>query len=90
MSRLYKYTAIDEKQIRVLSLLPAESIDAALECRLEVCSRSSPLKYEAVSYVWGTEEGPFTQLKILSENPSDGHNFTFIGPNLATALKSKS
>jgi hypothetical protein len=91
----YVYTDLRPNQIRVFNLFPAASIDAPLECEVLIRERDETLKYEAVSYVWGSGEGPFTQLKVRpwseynsSAKALDKH--FFVGPTLASALKRKS
>lgn len=88
----YLYTDLGPQEIRVFNLLPATSTDAPLECEVLIRKRDDALKYEAVSYVWGSGEGPFTQLKVRStpENRFNANKHFFIGPSLAAALKRKS
>jgi hypothetical protein len=92
MTHNYQYTDIREDQIRLLTLLPAFSIDDPLECNLDVYNRDSAPSYEAVSYVWGDEDGNYTQLRVLpsSDQEIPGNKSFFIRPNLVSALKSRS
>lgn len=87
----YLYTELGPKEIRVFNLLPAASQDAPLECEVFIRTRDENLRYEAVSYVWGTVEGPFTQLKVRStpENRYNANRHFFIGSTLAGALRRK-
>lgn len=76
------YTALDPHlpEIRVLKLLPSESFDAPLECRLvhrPLCGDADD--YEALSYVWGEKE--FTAEITLDNEPY------FITSNLEMAMR---
>lgn len=92
MTHNYQYSEIKEDDIRLLWLEPATCADAPLECKLSIKKRGPDLEYEAVSYVWGGDDGSYTQLKVLS-TPEDqfvGNKYFFIRPNLVSALKRKS
>jgi hypothetical protein len=52
---LYKDLDKAHKEIRLISLLPGD-FDAPIQCTLQSVSLLNCPKYEAVSYVWGTEE----------------------------------
>ena len=89
MAHNYLYTPVAGSQIRLIYLLPANSSDAQLECKVCIHERKDAPSYEAVSYVWDRDIEQFIQLKI---QPSVGSRFTenrvfLIQPNLASALK---
>ena len=92
MSTTYRYTDISENQIRVLWLYPAPNKTDPLECRIAICNRNESPAYEALSYVWGADDGPLTQLKVhpTPETQSSGNRFFLIRPNLALALRRES
>jgi len=43
----------DARQIRLLELLPAETLEAPLECRLSPASLDANIDFSAISYCWG-------------------------------------
>jgi hypothetical protein len=89
MAHNFHYTDILETEIRLLTLLPSLSVEDPLECRLTVLTRDSAPDYEAVSYVWGADDGKYTQLRVLpsKENQIPSNKYFFIRPNLVSALK---
>ena len=55
--------AIQGEQLRVLSLLPAATLNAHIECEMYTVLRDDNSRYEALSYCWGNEE-PKTQITV--------------------------
>ncbi|KAI4257074.1 MAG: hypothetical protein LQ352_001788 [Teloschistes flavicans] len=54
----YEYTPIEDKVIRILTLLPGRS-DHVLRIKLRTIELSAPVpSYEALSYVWGSSAKP--------------------------------
>ena len=89
----YQYPALPAGNIRVLRLLPSEANDAPLECQLfdyPLLGRpvQSSCPYEALSYVWGSEQKPFS-ISILSRRStaSEPAQKLRIGANLDGALR---
>ena len=74
----YVYTPLpDDGWIRVLELHPGIG---PLSCSLSICKlEEGPLKFEALSYVWGKHQDAMNI-------ECDGHTLP-IGPNLACALE---
>jgi len=68
----------DEQSIRLLTLLPGATT-AKIQCILQVVDLSLAPTYEALSYVWGSQDSP-TRI-ICNEIPIR------VGPNLAAALQ---
>lgn len=91
MSNNYHYTDLKESEIRLLWLLPAIKSDAALECEVEICQREKSSDYEAVSYVWGTDDNVYKTMKVhpTSSSPFEGNKNFLIRPNLDAALRRK-
>jgi hypothetical protein len=88
MDHNFHYTDILEDEIRLLTLLPALSVEDPLECKLTVLTRNSAPEYEAISYVWGEDDGKYTQLRVLpSEDQIPSNRYFFIRPNLVSALQ---
>ncbi len=66
MGNLFEYQPLgigpSSRQIRLLKLLPAESLTDVIRCRIFQTSLSEKNgggpAYEALSYVWGSEESP--------------------------------
>ena len=48
-------SVLGEREIRLLTILPGRTTDH-IQCSLEVVSLNSELKYQALSYVWGSED----------------------------------
>ncbi|KAK2035331.1 HET-domain-containing protein [Colletotrichum zoysiae] len=84
----YQYTPLrnDVFEIRLLHILPATSTDCQLKCRLETSDILSVvhgiLKYEALSYTWGTE-APTEKLTI------DETRYLNITSSLASFLRQR-
>jgi hypothetical protein len=89
MPHNFHYTEIKEDQIRLLTLLPALSVEDPLECKIDVLDRSSAPEYEAVSYVWGADEGKHLQLRVVPSTDKEipSNKFFYIRPNLVSALQ---
>lgn len=91
MSSIYKCKELGEDHIRLFNLHPTVDKEDPLECTVRVYKRSANPKYEAVSYVWGTEDDHAVSLQVRNsdEEQSAGSKKFFIRPNLAAALKRK-
>jgi Heterokaryon incompatibility protein (HET) len=62
MASSYSYRPLkpptkDGKPIRILKLFPATKKDAELKCELQEVEHLSNVRYEALSYVWGSPKG---------------------------------
>ncbi|RDW57510.1 hypothetical protein BP6252_13770 [Coleophoma cylindrospora] len=78
--RVYQYTALSlDGAIRLLELKPAASRQQAIHCSLSETKLSPEIQYEALSYVWGSDE--------LSETLRLPGGHLKITPSLASALK---
>lgn len=80
--RPYSYSPLTQNRtIRLLSLHPSLRKDATLKCHLTDRSIDECKgKYEAISYVWGTDE---PQIYVLC---GQGYQYILVTPNLATVL----
>jgi hypothetical protein len=84
MPHHHLYTSLNttwERELRLVTLLPAPTKDAPIECTLSIISlEDQNTQYEALSYEWGDPNGP--QYEILL----DGQPFT-VRRNLWQALR---
>lgn len=83
------YVPLGDDALRILRL-EAGRKDDKLRCSFEIASIRSPPKYEAVSYVWGSnsEAHPELEVELLdSQQPAKIHR-TLIRQNLHSALRS--
>ncbi|OOF98715.1 hypothetical protein ASPCADRAFT_162381 [Aspergillus carbonarius ITEM 5010] len=78
MSFHYDTLSPEEQEIRLLCIHPSRNSKSPVQCSLKTVSLRQRPKYEALSYVWGTDHA--TE-KILLE----GNEF-YVTPNLAKAL----
>jgi hypothetical protein len=64
MERDFVYRRLDlspnSQQIRLLKLLPAKSLDDDIRCTIFHTSLDDSPSYEALSYVWGSEDNPLS------------------------------
>ena len=77
----YSYSSLPEGSIRLIRLLPHQDKNSPIQCQLFDCplfDSESTYPYEALSYVWGSEEKP----QSIS---MDNHSF-LVGQNLHAAL----
>ncbi|KAM0554033.1 hypothetical protein ACHAPJ_007108 [Fusarium lateritium] len=77
----YCYSPLPESSIRLLRITPHPDTSSPIQCRLfdfALSDSESPYPYEALSYVWGSEEKPFS---IVVNN-----NEFAVGANLHAAL----
>ncbi len=57
----YSYARLPEGSVRLLHILPHLSEDSPVECRISTCALLNSGRthnYEALSYVWGSEDSP--------------------------------
>jgi len=86
-SRLYRYHDLEEGQIRLLKLYPAlgpnTAFSGAIQCDLfhANLADAQSLKYEALSYAWGTKERNY---RVQLRQSGSG---LLVTHNLLTALK---
>ncbi|KAJ5921097.1 HET-domain-containing protein [Penicillium verhagenii] len=78
MKLIFKPLNVQEQEVRVLTIHPDRNFDNEIRCSLRTISLKKPVKFEALSYVWGGAEA---SEKILLE----GYRFQ-VTPNLASAL----
>ena len=85
----YSNRPIKDSEFRILRIQSAPSPHEPLVAKLNICERMPAVPYEALSYVWGKDEGPHENLEILSteDNPFRSNVSFRIRPNLASALK---
>ncbi|CZT04791.1 uncharacterized protein RCO7_10711 [Rhynchosporium graminicola] len=86
------YLPINDSQFRILRLKPGDPEDLLLQCSFEVHSIDSPPEYEAISYLWGSnnehEQLPSSHKIVLFDNLEIPRSHTlFIRKNLHTALR---
>ncbi|PQE14979.1 HET domain-containing protein [Rutstroemia sp. NJR-2017a WRK4] len=63
----------ESNEIRLLTIQPAQSLDAPLVCDLEYASLDDVPKYEALSYTWGSPINPVT-IMINNQHFKITHN----------------
>ena len=83
----YQYSLLDEEnqEIRLLTLLRGcFSADIHITLRTEILSASHIPKYEALSYVWGSTNGP---KRIFVKTQGQPKQTLSVTPNLAQALR---
>lgn len=79
MASIYHVLDPAQREIRLLRLLPSESFEAQIRCKLIQTFLGGGVRYEAISYTWGKPE--FTQAIELESQPF------YITPNLESALR---
>jgi hypothetical protein len=82
----YQYFPIKLNEIRLLTLLPASSFDDGIQIYIDAAILSKRIipRYEAISYVWGTEENR-EKITVLGDESSQAW-YLFVTRNLIEAL----
>lgn len=80
----FEYEPLDQNtdEIRVLSLQPSPNPNLVIEISIRHVKLSDAPKYEALSYMWGTEDR-----SVPVYIPSFGGKRYLVRPNLGLALK---
>ncbi|PMD49009.1 hypothetical protein L207DRAFT_477718 [Hyaloscypha variabilis F] len=79
------YQTLGEGEFRILKLAPGKKDDKNISCSFVIASVNKPMKYEAISYLWGVPNQ-----KSMTINLADPHGKShqiFIRSHLYEALK---
>lgn len=79
MEGMYQPLSTQQPEIRLLQLLPAENLEASVQCQLTQVLLSDSPNYECLSYAWGS-----TDFTISIDLNGQSH---FVTPNLDLAMR---
>ncbi|KAH8203230.1 hypothetical protein TruAng_002635 [Truncatella angustata] len=83
----HDYEPLGDRDIRLLELF-SDVFDAPLRCRIFIANLDEDPKYEALSYVWGPQEPPYTMYcNGPAAQANDNSSFLLPGSNLYHALR---
>ncbi|KAN0114446.1 Heterokaryon incompatibility protein (HET) domain containing protein [Hyaloscypha variabilis] len=79
------YQPLGDGEFRILKLAPGESEDSSISCSFVITSMAQPMRYEAISYLWGAPGQKSMSINLVD---SDGRAHPiFTRSNLYEALK---